>query len=131
MEWNILSHSTHHTTGHKVTHRFFFLFFSLSRKPVFTGTLAILGCIHRFSNSNKTFSQKLNTDSESAQKTESNEVSFKLIWQLSFFLIFQGVVEELKLLYISQKMKVVKLTWKILHSTQFFVLILNLYLVCD
>jgi hypothetical protein len=60
-------------------HRFFFLFFSLSRKSVFTGTLTILGGIQRFSTSNKSFGQKLNTDSESEQKTESNEVSFKLI----------------------------------------------------
>jgi hypothetical protein len=61
-------------------HRPFFLFFSLSRKPVFTDTLAILGCIHRFSNSNKTFSHKLNTDSESAPKTELNETFCNLIY---------------------------------------------------
>jgi hypothetical protein len=49
------------------------------RKIVFTGGITILGGVHPFSNSNKTFSQKLNTDSKLAQKTESNEVSFKLI----------------------------------------------------
>ncbi len=70
---------------------FFLLFFSLSRKPIFTGTLAILGCVHRFSNSNKIFSHKLNTDSESAQKTESNEVPFKSIWQLSFFDFYTAI----------------------------------------
>jgi hypothetical protein len=48
-------------------------------KIVFTGTITIVGGIQRFSNSNKTFNLKLNTDCELAQKTESNEVSFKLI----------------------------------------------------
>ena len=57
----------------------FFLSFPKLRKIVFTGTIAILDSVHWFSQSNKTFSQKLDTDSESAQKTESNEVSFKLI----------------------------------------------------
>jgi hypothetical protein len=78
MKRNILSHSTHHTTPHHAMDRFF-LFFPMLRKIVFTGNIAILGGIQRFSNSNKTFSHKLNTDLESAQKTESNEVSFKLI----------------------------------------------------
>jgi hypothetical protein len=49
------------------------------RKIVFTGARAILGGIQRFLNSNKAFSYKLNTDSESAPKTESNEISFKLV----------------------------------------------------
>jgi hypothetical protein len=79
MESIILSHSIHHTNCHQITHPFFFLFFLSSRKIVFTGDIAILGGIQRFSNLSKTFSRKLNTDSESAQKTESNEVSFKLI----------------------------------------------------
>ncbi len=74
---NILSHSIQHTISQKVTYPFFF--FSLPRKIVFADGMTILGGIQRFSNSNKAFSRKLNTDSESAQKTESNEVSFKLI----------------------------------------------------
>jgi hypothetical protein len=48
-------------------------------KIVFTGTITILGGIQRFLNSNKKLNLKLNTDFELAQKTESNEVSFKLI----------------------------------------------------
>ncbi len=78
MESIILSHSIQHTINQKGTYPFFpFLFFP--RKIVFTGGITILGDIQRFSNSNKAFSRKLNTDSESAQKTGSNEVSFKLI----------------------------------------------------
>jgi hypothetical protein len=69
--------STYHQS--KIYVSFFILFFSLPRKIVFTGGIAILGGIQRFSNSNKAFSRKLNTNSESAQKTESNEVSYKLI----------------------------------------------------
>lgn len=79
IEANILFHSMRHTISHKVTHRFFFLSFLVVRKVVFTGITAVLGSIRRFSTLNKTFSHKLNTDSESAQKTESNEVSFRLI----------------------------------------------------
>jgi len=74
----ILSHLIHHTTVKKLRITCFF-FFSLSRKIVFTSIITILGGIQRFSNSNKAFSQKQNTDSESAQKAESNEESFKLI----------------------------------------------------
>jgi hypothetical protein len=98
----------------------FFSFFFWLRKLGFTDTIAIFYGIQRFSRSNKTFSHTINADSKSAQKTESNVVSFKLIWQLSFFLIFPGIVPGLILLYTGQKMKVVKLTWKILHLTQFF-----------
>ncbi len=76
-------------------------------KLVFTGIIAILGGIQRFSNSKKTLSHRLCTDSESAQKTESNEVSFKLISQFSLFF---GVAGGLKFLHTDQKMKVVKLT---------------------
>jgi hypothetical protein len=49
------------------------------RKLGFTETMIILGGILRLSTSNTVFDQKLNIDSESAQKTESNEVSFELI----------------------------------------------------
>ncbi len=73
---NILSHSIHDTTSQKVKHRFCFVLFSLWRKTVFIGTIGILGVIQRFSNSNEAFSQKENTDPESTEKTESNEVSF-------------------------------------------------------
>jgi hypothetical protein len=82
----------------------------LPRKIVFTGGIAILGGIQRFSNSNKAFSRKLNTDSESVQKTESNEVSFKLIRKLSFFPIFSGIVGGIKFWCTGQKMQVVRLT---------------------
>jgi hypothetical protein len=68
--------SSHH---HLQSYRpLFFAFFPVLRKIVFTGTKAIFGGIQRFLNSNKNFNQKLNTDSESAQKTESDEVSYKL-----------------------------------------------------
>ena len=75
-------------------HRFFFLFFSLSRKIAFTETIGILGGIHRFSDSNKAFSQKQNADSE------SNEVSFEFI--------SQRIVKGLQFLYMCHKMTVVK-----------------------
>jgi len=78
IESYILSHSTHHTTPHHATDHFFSFSFLVLRKIVFTGILAILGVIQRFSTSNKTISHKLITDSESARKTELNDVSFKL-----------------------------------------------------
>jgi hypothetical protein len=101
------------------------------RKLGFTGTIAVLDGILLLSTSNTTFSHKLNTDSESAEKTESNGVSFDQINQLSFFAIFSDIVRELKLLSMGQKMKVIKLARKILHLTQFFLLIQNLHLVFE
>jgi len=79
LETNIYSRSTAHTPSHKTTHRIFFLLLYLSRTIVFTDAIAILGGIQWFSNSNKAFIRKQNTDTESAQKTESNELSCKLI----------------------------------------------------
>jgi hypothetical protein len=64
----MLSHSNHHVTSHKRIYLLFLFFFSLSTKIVFTGTIAILGSIKRFSNSNEAFCHKLNTDSDSAHK---------------------------------------------------------------
>ena len=110
---------------------FFSLSFPVLRKLGFTETIAIFGGIQRFSRSKKTFSHKLNADSKSAQKTESNEVSLKLIWQLSFFDSYTTISAIGRYLEKWEKMKVVRLTWKILHLTQFFVLITNLSLVCD
>ncbi len=75
MDPNILSHSIHHTILQHATDHFFKNFFSGLRKSVFTGTIVILGSIQWFSNLNKAFHQKLTIDSESAQKTESNEGS--------------------------------------------------------
>jgi len=72
----------------------------VKRKIVFTGTLAILGGIQRFSSSNKTFSHKLITHSDSAQNTGLNEVSFKVsLITLIFFHFFRyrrrtGIVEN-------------------------------------
>jgi hypothetical protein len=112
-------HSSYHLSSNYTS--FFFLFFPSWRKIFFTGTITILGGIRWFSNLNKMFSHKLSIDSESAQKTESNDVSFKLIWSLSFFFIFSGIAEELNLICTGRKMKVIKLTWKIHHLTQFLV----------
>jgi hypothetical protein len=75
---------------------FFSFSFLVLRKIVFTGTLAILDCIQRFSTSNKIFSHKLITDSESARKTELHDVSVKLVWQLSFFDLFSTIPEKMK-----------------------------------
>lgn len=46
---------------------------------IFTSAKAIIGDISRFWNLNRTFSPELNTDSESALETKSNESSFELI----------------------------------------------------
>jgi hypothetical protein len=58
------------------------------RNIVFTGAITILGGVHQFSNSNKTFFQKLNTDSESAQKTDERtfpSVSLSFEWDIYQF----------------------------------------------
>ena len=83
IEPDVLPYSMYYTTSHHETDWFFFLFFPVLRKLVFTSTIAVAGGIQWFSTLNKIFNHKLNTDSELAQKTDSGEESFKSIVILS------------------------------------------------
>ena len=69
--------SPHHQLQ-SYTPLFLFTFLKL-RKVDFTSTSTTSGRIHRFSNPDNLFSRKPNVDPESAQKTEYNEVFFKVI----------------------------------------------------
>ena len=77
MKPNILSHSTRHTSSQKLMHRFFSNSSRVLRNGDFTGTIAILGGIRRFSDSKKKrFSRKM-TPSEYFVFFDRKEVSTK------------------------------------------------------